>query len=89
MQIRCDLLIEMVRTRLVVNVIHEILRNNALHLYTMAVSRFGNHIKSLDFFFQFQRASTAFHSNKQKTVYNTKFILLEEPKIYVLAFIFS
>ena len=44
----------------------------------------GYHIKSWNFI-QFQRASTAFHSNK-KTVH--KFTLLEGPKIYNLNFIF-
>ena len=41
-------------------------------------------------FIQFQRASTAFHSTnkKKKKVYNTKFTLLEGPKIYVLNFNF-
>ena len=49
---------------------------------------FGNHIKSWNFI-QFQHASTAFHSNKQKkTVSYTKFNLLEWPKIYVLISIF-
>ena len=39
--------------------------------------------------FKFQRASTAFHSNKQKkNGLHTKFTLLECPKIYVLNFMF-
>ena len=48
---------------------------------------FGNHVKSWNFI-QFQRASTALHSNKQENGLKHIFTLLEGPKIYVLNFIF-
>ena len=45
-------------------------------------------ILNLEIVFSFSVQVLRFTQSKQKTVYNTKFTLLEGPKIYVLNFIF-